>query len=578
MLRPDDEFVPAMRLPRVGVAVRLVYAMSNAKRNDRQQLRPRHPTETSRAVESYGSLQLPADLREAAIGRLRAVALLYAAAFFLASVFPNAVCQLLTLVTDEAICHPGFFTTFRLIGPPVLSIAVGLGVYAVVRWGGMSSATKLKLGLAFEVVGSLGIALAEYQEIISAVRYVGMEGLSDAGSFGLSWVSVWVMLFTVVVPTPPRRAVAAAALSVATVPVAFGYYSAVGITTVSLGPPEFFFALVFPYVIVLGMAGIAARVVFGLGTEVRRARELGSYRLTDRLGAGGMGEVWRAEHRLLARPAAVKLIRPEKLGVTDPELRRVSLLRFEREAQTTASLRCPHTVELYDFGIADDGTFYYVMELLDGFDLETLVTRFGPLPPERIVYLLRQICHSLGEAHDVGLIHRDVKPANVFSCRLGRETDWVKVLDFGMVKRHGPDEVGDAKLTAEHVVGGTPGYMAPEQAVGDPVDGRADLYALGCVAYWLLTGEQVFGGRTPVETMMQHVNATPVPPSRRTELSIPPDLEAAVMACLAKRPDERPQTADELARRLAAIRLARPWDEERARAWWEAHHPRPSPA
>lgn len=287
-----------------------------------------------------------------------------------------------------------------------------------------------------------------------------------------------------------------------------------------------------------------------------------------------MGEVWRAEHRLLARPAAVKLIRPEVLGPVDPTQRRVNLQRFEREAQATASMRCPHTVELYDFGVADDGTFYYVMELLNGLDLETLVRRHGPLEAARTVYLLRQLCHSLGEAHDIGLIHRDIKPANVYVCRFGRETDWIKVLDFGMVKRRGETGDSDPKLTADNLVGGTPAYMSPEQALGDAVDGRSDLYSLGCVAYWMLTGHQVFEGRSPLETMMQHVHQAPVPPSRRTELLIPQDLEAVIMACLAKAPEHRPQTADALTSQLQAIHIEPAWTAERATRWWDTHHPR----
>jgi serine/threonine-protein kinase len=354
----------------------------------------------------------------------------------------------------------------------------------------------------------------------------------------------------------------------------FAGYVATGLTTVDLGPLAFFFTLVFPYVIVAGMAGVAASVVYQLGTAVRRAQELGSYRLVELLGAGGMGEVWRAEHRLLARPAAVKLIRTEVLGTGDAGERRINLQRFEREAQATASLRCPHTVELYDFGVADDGTFYYVMELLDGLDLEGLVRAHGPLPAARVVYLLRQICHSLGEAHTAGLIHRDIKPANIYVCRLGREADWIKVLDFGMVKRREERGDDDPKLTAEHVVGGTPAYMSPEQALGDEVDGRTDLYSLGCVAYWMLTGHQVFEGRTPMETMMRHVRDAPAPPSSRTELPIPRGLEDLVMTLLAKAPDDRPRTADAVLAGLVDPMSEVPWTASAAVRWWDGHYPR----
>jgi serine/threonine-protein kinase len=301
---------------------------------------------------------------------------------------------------------------------------------------------------------------------------------------------------------------------------------------------------------------------------------MGSYQLVERLGSGGMGEVWRAEHRMLVRPAAIKLIRPEVLGATSLDGQHV-VRRFEREAQATALLRSAHTVELYDFGRADDGTFYYVMELLDGFDLNELVEQFGPVPPERALHFLRQICASLAEAHEAGLVHRDIKPANMYTCRHGREVDFVKVLDFGLVKHGATAAEGNDRLSAENLgAGGTPAFMSPEQATGDEqLDGRADLYAVGCVAYWLLTGTTVFSGRTPVETMMMHVHQRPDPPSSRTGSAIPRDLEVIVLACLAKDPEARPQSADELAERLATVRLAREWTPARAREWWDAHRP-----
>lgn len=539
------------------------------------ELRPHRPSPAEREIASQASVRLPSDLLQASVRRLRIVALLYAAVFFLAAIFPNAFCLLAAQVNSNVICFPTYFTTFRMIGPPVLSVALGLTVYGVIRWSALPPAGKLHVGLFFEVLGSVGIAVAEFQGVISAIKYTGMENVAGAGGFGLSWVSVWVMFFTVVVPSPPRRALVAAILSVSAVPVAFAVLSSLGMTTVELNPFGFFFALIFPYVLIVGMAFIAARVVYHLGTEVRRARELGSYRLVERLGVGGMGEVWRAEHRLLARPAAIKLVRAESIGITQAERSRV-LHRFEREAQATATMRCPHTVELYDFGVADDGTFFYVMELLDGFDLDTLVRQFGPQPAERVVHMLTQVCHSLGEAHEAGLIHRDIKPANIYTCRFGRETDWIKVLDFGMVKRTGADRTRDPQLTAENVVGGTPAYMAPEQAMGGPVDGRVDLYALGCVAYWVLTGQQVFVGRTPMETMMLHVREPPVPLTERTELPIPDQLEAAVMACLAKDPADRPATADALSALLRSVPLERRWDAGQSAAWWDTHRPRGS--
>ena len=285
-----------------------------------------------------------------------------------------------------------------------------------------------------------------------------------------------------------------------------------------------------------------------------------------------MGEVWQARHRHLVRPAAVKLIRPEKLG-SSPE----TLHRFEREAQATASLRSPHTVELYDFGVSADNSFYYAMELLDGIDLEAYVERFGPMPAGRVIHVLRQVCKSLAEAHSVGLIHRDIKPANLVLCCMGAEYDFIKVLDFGLVK---PDtQLANAtRLTTEGAgLVGTPAFMAPEQVLGHDVDGRTDLYAVGCVAFWLLTGELVFSGRNAFSISMAHVRTEPTPPSA-LDRDISPGLDEIVLACLAKSPDQRPHSAEELYRRLGALvdsiesgDSIHPWTEDAARAWWQRH-------
>jgi serine/threonine-protein kinase len=485
--------------------------------------------------------------------------LLYALAYFLAAFLP-------ALVVAERramlLASPGQWV------PRVLSIGVALILawLASRRW--ISARLKLYAALGFEVLGSFGIAVAEYQHITTPLRQ------SDLGTvgFGLSWVAAFVLLFSVVVPMPPRIMLLSTSLSVATVPLVYAAGVALG-TNLPLGPGEFFFALVFPYLIVIIMAYVGSRIVYRLGAAVREAREMGSYRLVERLGTGGMGEVWRAQHRMLARPAAIKLIRPEVLGARDAGTRDLLLRRFEREAQATALMCSAHTLALYDFGVADDGTFYYVSELLDGFDLDQLVRRFGPVPAERAVYFLRQICASLAEAHDGGLIHRDIKPANVYACRYGREVDFIKVLDFGLVKRR-PAEAGAGELTVEQGPSGTPAFMSPEQALGEErVDARSDLYGVGGVAYWLLTGTLVFKGATPMETMVMHVHREPEPPSHRSELAIPPELESIVLDCLAKNPDDRPQTADQLAARLAAVPLMQEWTESRAREWWDRHRP-----
>jgi serine/threonine-protein kinase len=316
-----------------------------------------------------------------------------------------------------------------------------------------------------------------------------------------------------------------------------------------------------------------ARRNFVQGKLLRRARAFGSYRLVALLGRGGMGEVWRAEHQLLARPAAIKLIRPEMLGAADEAGRRATRRRFEREAQATALLRSPHTIQLYDFGVTDEGTFYYVMELLEGFDLETVVQRFGPLPPARAIHLLVQVCHSLAEAHERGLIHRDIKPANIYLCRYGRATDFVKLLDFGLVKSRQQRDSGDGGAT-EGRIAGTPSCMAPEQITGDrPLDARTDIYAVGCVAYWLLTGTYVFEGASPMMIMAHHLETPPTPPSTRSDRPFPPGLDAVVLTCLEKDPAQRPQTTDALAARLASCGEGQPWTADHARGWWSENAP-----
>jgi serine/threonine-protein kinase len=248
----------------------------------------------------------------------------------------------------------------------------------------------------------------------------------------------------------------------------------------------------------------------------------------------------------------------------------VLLQRFRREARAAANLRSPHTIQLYDFGVSANGTFYYVMELLNGMDLQTLVEEHGPLPPARAIHILQQACESLAEAHDRGLIHRDIKPANIQLCCVGHYFDYVKVLDFGLVKRAGVDPALDAGLTAPNMVAGTPAYLSPESAQGEPVDQRTDIYALGCVAYWMLTGRQVFEGQNVVQIMARHIHTAPEPPSLYSLFRIPPELDDVVLGCLAKRPEDRPASARELADRLAQCEVHEPWSRDHARLWWES--------
>jgi len=282
-----------------------------------------------------------------------------------------------------------------------------------------------------------------------------------------------------------------------------------------------------------------------------------------------MGEVWRANHQLLARNAAIKLVRPRtKLSDRQAD---VWVKRFRREANVIAGLQSPNTIYLYDFGVSKTGEFYYVMELLDGISLQTLVTTFGPQPAARVRSILRQICSSLEEAHQQGLVHRDLKPSNVMLCKVALNYDFVKVLDFGLAKCAACEDV--TQLTIEGTTAGTPGYMAPEVTLGESqVDGRADLYALGCVAYFLLTGTLVFPDANPMAMALKHVQASPDPPSTRTELPIPPDLERIVMHCLAKAPASRPASARLVAEWLGACNVPG-WTDEDAMLWWDRHLP-----
>jgi serine/threonine-protein kinase len=325
------------------------------------------------------------------------------------------------------------------------------------------------------------------------------------------------------------------------------------------------------FILLLGL--LPAGVLCRFRRETREASALGSYELVERLGAGGMGEVWLARHRLLARRVAIKLIRADRLGDGSGEQARLTLQRFEREAQATAALTSPHTIRLFDFGVTDQGAFYYVMELLNGRDLESLVDEFGPLPPARALFLVSQICRSLAEAHALGLVHRDIKPANAYVCRMGLEYDVVKVLDFGLV-RHESAGVAPTLLTDVAATMGTPAYMAPEVILGSgEVDRRADVYAIGCVAYFLLTGVHVFGGRTPMKVLMQHVQEAPLPPSRRIEQVMPPGVDDMVMACLDKDPERRPRDASSLLDRVLNCPTSDEWDQASARRWWKAHLP-----
>lgn len=317
---------------------------------------------------------------------------------------------------------------------------------------------------------------------------------------------------------------------------------------------------------VLVMCIAAASAVWGVHTintlrsEVYQAKRLGQYQLKRLIGSGGMGEVYLAEHQLMKRPCAIKVIRPEKAG--DPKV----LARFEREVQATARLSHWNTVDIFDYGRADDGTFYYVMEYLPGMNLSELVRQYGPLPAGRAIYLLRQACDALQEAHDLGLVHRDIKPANIFAASRGGVCDVVKLLDFGLAKPL--TELDTAHLTAEGTITGSPLFMSPEQATGDvEPDSRSDVYSLGAVLYFLLTGKPPFEDDKPLKIMIKHAHDLPPrPTSLRPDLAA--DLESVVLKCLEKSSDQRYQSATELASALDQCLDAGGWTRDSARNWW----------
>jgi eukaryotic-like serine/threonine-protein kinase len=494
------------------------------------------------AVRAAANRELHGDVVGPAVERLAGIALVAA---LVLGIYLVAV---LALVTHDR------SSLVTLLG---VAIGASLAIYGVTRIRTLRPQLVTDLGFGYLFVLSLVLGLIRHSEPWPATEVVRQ----------VSPVVIPILAFGALIPASPRRALVVSLVAAAMDPLAM-----LMALSGAERPPLREMALLFasPFIAAL-LAQRISRVVYRLSEGIVKAQEVGSYHLVEQLGVGGMAEVWRANHRMLARPAAVKLIRPKVLIEHGPQGSERLLRLFAREARATASLTSPHTIQVFDFGVTREGAFYYVMELLNGLDLKTLVERFGPQPSERVAALLIQACHSLQEAHAENFVHRDVKPANIFACHLGGEYDFVKVLDFGLVLDRHPtaEELEDEKRFV-----GTPAVMAPEMVrFQAPVDARADIYALGCVGYWLLTGKRVFDAGTRHDLLVMHAHQKPLPPSKRAETPMHEGLEAVIMSCLEKNPNRRPQTARELADALRALTFEHPWSEERSRLWWRKHRP-----
>jgi tRNA A-37 threonylcarbamoyl transferase component Bud32 len=496
---------------------------------------------------------LPDDLLREASHRLGVMSLLAAAMWILATVLYHIVDRVLGF-GDQA------WWSFRPSDTiTVASVVVSLGMFVYSRTSQRSPRFLLDLGLVYMVVMSLGVGLIWHWDLPSKHAPIAPA---------ITWIGAIILMFAATVPSPPGRTLIAGLIAASMNPIGMLVAKARGIW--DFGPDYGVLLMHYPDYLLVAVSVVISHVVTRLGQQVAKARELGSYQLGELLGRGGMGEVYKATHRMLARPAAIKLIRPEVIGAHKGEGAAMAVTRFRREAETAASLRSPHTVALYDFGVTDDGTLYFAMELLEGMDLETLVRRHGPLPPSRVVHILRQACESLEEAHARGLVHRDIKPANLHIGQLGLRHDVVKVLDFGLVRSISRADDSESLATAAGVIPGTPAYMAPEMALGEAVDGRADLYALASVAYFLLSGSLVFEANGGMQMIVKRLHEDPTPIAERAEQPIPPELNRIIMSGLARDPRGRPETAAAMTRALEQIPLAQ-WTEDQARQWWLTH-------
>ena len=503
----------------------------------------------TRPPQPRGTFRLPPRLLESAARRISIVCLFVAVLVVVVHIFQQWAQPQLAVVYADPIN--------RLV--MVSTVLMAAGLFALGHYKVLPASTLIALGMVFEVAVGFNISMIETTRPLDP----------NVPVLGMSTLGAWVFAVGVLIPNRPMWTLITALAAASMWPLAY----AINAARFDFPPAQLGQLWAWPsitYLLAL-LAYLIGRWTYGTAIAAQAARDLGSYRLVSQIGRGGMGEVWKATHQMLARQAAIKLVKSDLAGGSSARQAELSVKRFKREANVIASLQSPHTVYLYDFGVSQDGHLYYVMELLDGISLQELVATFGPQPAARVAAILRQVCESLEEAHEQGLVHRDLKPSNIMLCKVALTHDFVKVLDFGLAKF--VDNPDRTQLTVEGVATGTPGYMAPEIALGEGVvDARADIYALGCVAYFLLTGTLVFSDPNPLTLALKHVQAVPDPPSQRTELPIPEALERLVLHCLAKKPAERPASARDIIDVLAATNPGS-WTDRDATAWWERHLP-----
>lgn len=439
-------------------------------------------------------------------------------------------------------------------------------VWLLLRLFTLSAAALRRLDAIATILAGVGYACMGAAFALD--ESAGRMGPHQSLMMGLLACTYVVLSRAITLPSGPGRTAWISTVAMLPIPAATLYvFAQQGLTGVLLVVSS---ASVFMWAVAcVVLAVLTSRIIFGLRTEAAQVRRLGQYTLDEKIGEGGMGQVYRAHHAMLRRPTAIKLLPPERLGEEN-------IRRFEREVQLTAELTHPNTVAIFDYGRTPDGLFYYAMEYLDGLNLDQLVKEDGPQSPGRVVHILVQACGALAEAHRAGLVHGDIKPPNIILVDRGGVPDVVKVVDFGLVKRV-DSRASDATMTAAvgTVLRGTPLYLSPEAIRNDPlIDGRSDLYALGAVGYYLLTGTPVFEADTVVEIFSHHLQTPPVPLSRRAPSPAPAALEAAIMACLAKDPDRRPRDAPTLQALLSRCPCDIPWSHETAAAWWVAYRAR----